>query len=203
MLYQQLRTYLPHLPVSPESESRFLFRQGLLMKALRLPFDRRSDLETASQLSTKRPSVQRVDIPSTEGWPKSVPSDPWPVDKNSLENYVRHINKQGVVKLHIWSRSRTTQPQNREALVKPAYLRVTVPTVLVAYIDMEELEQNHEKRLGVLMVTVFGPREKVSRRGESCSTTLTSYAEEAAPNLRLCCLSKTDPVSRLCSTSPS
>jgi len=123
---------------------------------------RRSDAEATSTLNIKRPSIQRIEITSTAAWPTSVRSDPWPIDKKSLEEYVQHVNKQGIVRLQIWSRSKATQPQeNRTKLVRPTYLRVTIPDLLMAYMDIEEETIGDKSRLVVLLVTVFGVREKV------------------------------------------
>lgn len=84
------------------------------------------------------------------------------MDKRSLEEYIGHVNKQGVVRLQIWSRSKATQPQeNRTKLVRPTYLRITIPDLLMAYMDIEEETIGDKSRFVVLLVTVFGVKEKV------------------------------------------
>jgi hypothetical protein len=93
-----------------------------------------------------------------------VVTDPWPLDRDSLEAYIRHVNKQGIVRLHLWYRARTLQePTVTDATRRrthPTYLRLTIPDLLVAYLD---IEQKAEENSGyqVLLVTVFGIREKV------------------------------------------
>ena len=88
-------------------------------------------------------------------------TEPWPVDKESLEAYIRHVNKQGVVLLHLWSRSRVSQDQMTDETrrVQPTYLRLTIPDLLVAYLDIEQKSED-PGGYQVLLVTVFGVREK-------------------------------------------
>jgi hypothetical protein len=93
-----------------------------------------------------------------------VVTDPWPLDRDSLEAYIRHVNKQGIVRLHLWHRARTLQePTVTDATRRrahPTYLRLTIPDLLVAYLDIEKkAEENSGYQ--VLLVTVFGISEKV------------------------------------------
>jgi hypothetical protein len=165
-LMQDTFTAVDKLPPAPASQMRkrkYVSKLHLMyLKGTHGVIRRRSDAEATSTLNIKRPSIQRIEITSTAAWPTSVPSDPWPIDKKSLEEYIHHVNKQGIVHLQIWSRSKATQPQeNRTKFVRPTYLRVTIPDLLMAYMDIEEETKGDKSRFVVLLVTVFGVREKV------------------------------------------
>lgn len=80
------------------------------------------------------------------------------MDLKSLEEYMRHINKQGRVKLHLWSRSKITSSSITAHSAKAVYLRVTLPGLLVAFLDIEEQVNGGYQ---ILLITVFGVRERV------------------------------------------
>lgn len=121
---------------------------------------KRLEVPVASDLNTKRPSVHRIEIPSTAAFPQNVPSEPRPINHKSLEEYIRHVNKQGLIRLQLWSRSRTVGADSETVkLVKPTYLRLTIPDLLVAYLDIQE-QNDVNQGYQVLLVTVFGVREK-------------------------------------------
>ncbi|CAG8578443.1 11357_t:CDS:2 [Acaulospora colombiana] len=156
---------------------------------------KRLEVPVASDLNTKRPSIHRIEIPSTAAFPQNVPSEPRPINHKSLEEYIRHVNKQGLIRLQLWSRSRTAGADSETVkLVKPTYLRLTIPDLLVAYLDIQE-QTGINPGYQVLLVTVFGVREKshpeadiptiiVSRRGlrpfvsiNNAQDLLSSYKE--------------------------
>jgi len=155
-----LRTCHRHLPSPKKSASRCSFS---LYAAVSDSCDRRYEPETDTAVNTKRLSFQRQELPTTAAFPPTVITDPWPLNRESLEAYIRHVNKQGIVRLHLWYRARTLQePSTAEVMSRRTqltYLRLTIPDLLVAYLD---IEQKTEEKSGyqVLLVTVFGIREK-------------------------------------------
>jgi len=75
------------------------------------------------------------------------------------------VNKQGIVRLHLWYRARTLQEPTimldaTKKRAHPTYLRLTIPDLLVAYLDIEQKAEDNSG-YQVLLVTVFGIREKV------------------------------------------
>jgi hypothetical protein len=137
--------------------------------------NRRLEIPATSDLNTKRPSIHRIEIPSTAAFPQIVPSAPRPINRESLEEYIKHVNKQDHIRLQLWSRSRTAATDSETVkLVKPTYLRLTIPDLLVAYLDIQE-QTGVNQGYQVLLVTVFGVREKVSRLGSTSGTLLNNF----------------------------
>ncbi|KAG8830071.1 hypothetical protein FRC17_005492 [Serendipita sp. 399] len=122
---------------------------------------KRSIAENASSVPTvKRPSVTRAEVPSTTSLPTIVRSDPWPLNSKSLEEYIRHVNSQGHVRLNLWAASRDVAPRPDDSnLHKPRYLRMTLPNIFTAFLDIVEHRQG-EGGYHVLLVTIFGAREQ-------------------------------------------
>ncbi|KAG8756408.1 hypothetical protein FRC14_003079 [Serendipita sp. 396] len=122
---------------------------------------KRSVTENVSSISTtKRPSVTRAEVPSTTALPTIVRSDPWPLNSKTLEDYIRHVNSQGHIRLNLWAASRDVAPRPDDSnLLKPRYLRMTLPNIFTAFLDIAEHQQG-QGGYHVLLVTLFGAREQ-------------------------------------------
>ncbi|KIM30560.1 hypothetical protein M408DRAFT_22046 [Serendipita vermifera MAFF 305830] len=123
---------------------------------------KRSETTGNALVHSKKAPFQKQELPTTEAFPPNVVTDPSPMDKDSLESYMKHVNKQGFVRLHLWSRSRTLQDNSMTDgtnHIQPTYLRLTIPDLLVAYLDIEK-KSDEKGGYQVLLVTVFGAREK-------------------------------------------
>lgn len=117
---------------------------------------RRDEFEAVSSASVKRSNVTKIELPTEAAFPQFHHKEPYPIDRPSLVQYIRKVNSQGVLRLHIWSRLKIEDNSDRPKT--PIYLRVTMPELFIAYIDLEETTTG----FGILVITVFGIREKVS-----------------------------------------
>ncbi|CAG7850812.1 SubName: Full=Uncharacterized protein {ECO:0000313/EMBL:CCA71780.1} [Serendipita indica DSM 11827] len=166
---------LEELISRPSTQEAFIAAQKLPPAPPKVAMKRkRSPVENTASLSTKRPSIHRAEISNVNAFPTTTSSGITIEDQETLEKFVRHVNAQGVVRLHFWSRSKINhQHTDGPQIAKPRYLRLTIPDLLVAYLDIAE-RQGGKKGYQVLLVTIFGARE---RKLPHCATDFSVFVK--------------------------